>query len=469
MNSVTLLNPCERPRLNLRLWNLLLLSLAILLANSTQSHTARGQDSNTFYGIDSGQNTTGTDVSGFGYATIVTPPNTTYYLTYCTAAGFRAFTDPTGGDRGSNVTAIGSTVLENGFADDTAVGSPSSWSIYVSGIDSGVSTGYFSAGAFSCTSNGYLALRDTYDSQGDTGVGALALSAAGFDAKDNTANGVGALQFAQSAQGSLPGHNTAIGVEALGNDTSGVNNSSIGWNALFNNTTGGSNSAGGYLALSQNTTGNNNSALGNSALLANATGNTNIALGDAAGASLTTGSNNIEIANPGVAGESNTIRIGTRSQTVTNITGVRGTTVSGGIAVIIDANGRLGTTTSSAHFKEKIKPMTKNSEAIYSLQPVTFRYKKELDPASIPQFGLVAEEVAKVDPDLIVRDEQGRPYTVRYDAVNAMLLNEFLKQQREVEDQARVNEKQRATNQELKSTLARQNAELGALAVQISY
>ena len=151
---------------------------------------------------------------------------------------------------------------------------------------------------------------------------------------------------------------------------------------------------------------------------------------------LTTGSNNIDIGNAGVAGESNTIRIGTAGNSdATYIAGISGATVPAGVAVIVDADGHLGTIISSARFKEEIKPMDKASEAILALKPVTFRYKQELDPEGIPQFGLVAEEVEKVNPDLVARDEEGKPYTVRYEAVNAMLLNEFLKEHRKVEEQ----------------------------------
>jgi trimeric autotransporter adhesin len=135
-----------------------------------------------------------------------------------------------------------------------------------------------------------------------------------------------------------------------------------------------------------------------------------------------------------VAGESNTIRIGkSGTQTTTIIAGITGTTVAGGVGVIIGSNGKLGTVVSSARFKEAIKPMDKASEAILALKPVTFRYRHELDPDGIPQFGLVAEQVEKVNPDLVARDEQGKPYTVRYEAVNAMLLNEFLKEHAKVE------------------------------------
>jgi len=141
----------------------------------------------------------------------------------------------------------------------------------------------------------------------------------------------------------------------------------------------------------------------------NTTGSFNIALGDNAGVSLTTGSNNIDIGNKGVAAEANTIRIGkVGTQTNTFIAGISGVTVAGGVAIIIDTSGHLGTMTSSARFKDAIKPMDKASEAIFALQPVTFRYKHELDPGSIAQFGLVAEQVEKVNPALVARDADGK-------------------------------------------------------------
>src|SRR5204863_2836755 len=164
----------------------------------------------------------------------------------------------------------------------------------------------------------------------------------------------------------------------------------------------------------------------------NETGSSNIALGRSAGFNLSTGDNNIDIGNEGVAAEANTIRIGTQgTQTATFIAGVSGAGVMG-VAVKVNAAGQLGTAPSSARFKENIKPMDKASEAIHALKPVTFRYKHEVDPEGIPQFGLVAEEVEKVNPDLVARDDQGEVYTVRYEAVNAMLLNEFLKEHRKV-------------------------------------
>ena len=227
--------------------------------------------------------------------------------------------------------------------------------------------------------------------------------------------------------------NTATGFEALLSNTTGMNNTATGVGALLFNTTGGNNAAAGSSALVNNTFGGGNTATGYQALSNNTTGNNNIALGFEAGQNLTTGSNNIDIGNDGRPGESGNIRIGTRgAQTKTFIAGISGATVAGGVGVIVGSNGQLGTVVSSERFKDEIKPMDKASEAILSLQPVTFHYKKELDPDGIPQFGPVAEEVAKVNPALVLPDKEGKPYTVRYEAVNAMLLNEFLKEHRKV-------------------------------------
>jgi trimeric autotransporter adhesin len=162
-------------------------------------------------------------------------------------------------------------------------------------------------------------------------------------------------------------------------------------------------------------------------------------MGTSAGTNLTTGSNNIDIGSAGVAGESSKIRIDTKpAQKAAFIAGISGVTVANGVGVIINPQGQLGTVVSSERFKDAIKPIDKTSEAILALQPVTFRYKHELDPEGIPQFGLVAEQVEKVNPDLVARDDQGKPYTVRYEAVNAMLLNEFLKAHRELEEQKKT-------------------------------
>jgi hypothetical protein len=227
---------------------------------------------------------------------------------------------------------------------------------------------------------------------------------------------------------------TAIGWEALLNNI-GIGNTATGAQALFSNTIGNNLTAYGVFALSGNTSGMNNTAMGVQALEMNTTGSDNIGIGFQAGLYITTGIHNIDIGNVGGArGESKTIRIGTSGvHTKTFIAGISRATIPTGVPVIVDDSGHLGITTSSARFKDAIKPMDKASEAVLALKPVTFRYKHELDPDGIPQFGLVAEQVEKVNPDLVARDEQGKPYTVRYDAVNAMLLNEFLKEHAKVQ------------------------------------
>jgi len=253
----------------------------------------------------------------------------------------------------------------------------------------------------------------------------------------NTAVGLGAL-----FHDTMGSNNTALGFEALFSNTTGFENDATGWRALFANTTGFHNTADGLFALLRNTTGNHNTANGDEALRSNTIGNfnttegahslenntigsRNTALGFGAGNNVTTASNVICIGS-GVVGAnvSNTCFIGS----------VFGQTSPGGVGVFIDSSGKLGTMTSSRRFKEEIKPMERTSETLFALRPVTFRYKKEIDPAGLPQFGLVAEEVEKVNPDLVARDQGGKPYTVRYEAVNAMLLNEFLKEHRTVQE-----------------------------------
>ena len=173
--------------------------------------------------------------------------------------------------------------------------------------------------------------------------------------------------------------------------------------------------------------------------------------------------NNIEIGNGGDFFDNNTVRIGD-VQTATFIAGIRGAAVVGD-TVVVDANGQLGTATSSARFKEEIKPMDKASEAIFALEPVSFQYK--IDSKGTRQFGLIAEEVAKVNPDLVVRDRKGEIYSVRYEAVNAMLLNEFLKEHRKVEEQNGKIQQQEATITELRSTVAQQQKGLQAVTARL--
>jgi hypothetical protein len=234
-------------------------------------------------------------------------------------------------------------------------------------------------------------------------------------------------------QGCLTNANTVLGDDALILNTTGFQNTAFGSQALLSNTTGLDNTAIGARALESNTTGSDNTAIGFNALLNNTNGNKNIALGSNAGFNLANDSNNIAIGNRGDAGQSNTIRIGNGTHNATFIAGISGAPAAGGVAVMIGSNGKLGTIASSERFKDKIQPMDKASEAILALKPVTFHYKHELDPDGIPQFGLVAEDVEKVNPDLVARDAAGKVYTVRYEAINAMLLNEFLKEHRKVE------------------------------------
>jgi len=262
------------------------------------------------------------------------------------------------------------------------------------------------AALFSLTSGGF-----------NTAVGFLSLRS-NTEGQFNTATGAGTLLANTGNQ------NTATGAGALLSNTTGANNTADGAFTLFTNSTGAFNTAIGVNALFTNTTGFQNTAIGDGALYFNTMGSSNVALGKNAGTDVTTANNVICIgADEHGANLSNSCFIG-------NIFGV--TTVNTGTPVLIDTFGQLGTTSSSRRFKKEIKPMDKASEDILALKPVTFHYKS--DKKDTPQFGLIAEEVAAVNPDLVVRDKDGEIYTVRYDAVNAMLLNEFLKERRTVQE-----------------------------------
>ena len=390
---------------------------------------------------------------------------------------------PDGGYPGGN-TAEGQNALlslSSGLYN-TGIGIFSLLSVTDGSFNTGVGAGALlvnTASENTATGAGALLSNTTGSSNTANGVFALFSNTIG---QNNTANGASALQ--SNTEGS---DNTAVGRQSLFSNTTGGSNTAIGDSALFNNTTGGVNTAVGLQALENNTTGNRNTATGLSALSGNAsgddntasghealhfnlssgntamgsgalsentTGSNNTALGLNAGDSLT-GDNNIDIGSgvQGLAGESNTIRIGNTDITDAFIRGISGATSAGGVAVFVNSNGHLGTTTSSARFKDDIRPMGNASEAILALRPVSFRYKKEIDPQGIPEFGLVAEEVEKVNPDLVIRDPEGKPYTVRYEQVNAMLLNEFLKEHKTVEQQVREIEEQKATINELRKEM----------------
>jgi uncharacterized coiled-coil protein SlyX len=279
----------------------------------------------------------------------------------------------------------------------------------------------------------------------NTATGSFALTS-NTTADNNTATGVRALQA--NTTGSV---NTAHGVNALNHNTTASRNTATGVAVLFNNTEGEQNTANGADALFNNQTGSSNTAVGDSALFNNG-GNGNTALGWHAGENVTSASNVISIGHSG-ANVNNTTWIG-------NIFGV--TTQSGMTApVIASNNGQLGTVASSERFKKDIASMAKASEAILSLRPVTFHYKT--DANGTPQFGLIAEEVAKVNPALVLPDKEGKPYTVRYDAVNAMLLNEFLKEHRKNEEQQATIALLNSTDAKQEATIARQQKQIETL------
>jgi hypothetical protein len=286
---------------------------------------------------------------------------------------------------------------------------------------------YINTAGVNNTATGSQALLNNTTGNQNTANGYVALSS-NTSGGSNTANGYQALNS------NTVDANTATGFGALYRSTTGPDNTATGYLALNGNDTGFENTANGAFALEMNTAGYGNTANGFGALSGNTTGAYNIAIGYNAGF-FVTGNGNICIGSDayGVGGEDATTRIG-------NIYA----SVASGRAVYVNSDNKLGTLASSRRFKDQIKPMDKASETVLALRPVTFRYKKEIEPNGAVQFGLIAEEVEKVNPDLVVRDAQGEPYSVRYEAVNAMLLNEFLKEYRTV--------------QELKSTAAKQEA-----------
>src|SRR6266550_2816277 len=279
------------------------------------------------------------------------------------------------------------------------------------------------------------------------GAGALLANTGGQNiGNDNTATGAGALL--NNTTGNV---NTANGTFALSTNTTGSANTATGDSALSNNTTGSFNTATGDVALQSNNTGSDNTAIGDSALRYNTTGSKNTAIGYNAGALVTGAHNRICIGSNNGGNVNNSCYID-------NIWNQPG----GSQAVYVNSEGKLGAQVSSRRFKDEIKPMDKTSEVLLALKPVTFRYKKEIDPASTSQFGLVAEEVEKVNPDLVIRDTEGKPYTVRDDQVNAMLLNEFLKEHRKVQELEANAAKQQKQIEALTAGLQKVSAQLAA-------
>jgi hypothetical protein len=291
------------------------------------------------------------------------------------------------------------------------------------------------------TTTGAFALFSNTTGAVNTGVGYQALFS-NTTGDDNTATGRNAL--VNNTTGSS---NTAIGVSALFHNTIASTNTAIGDTALFSNTTGTANTATGFGALLENTTGESNTANGYLALNSNTTGSNNTALGLGAGYNIT-GDGNVCIGAGvnGVAGENNITRIRNVYESVATER-----------AVYVTSDNRIGTLSSSRRYKEQIKPMEKAIETIHSLRPVSFRYKKEIDPAQPLCFGLIAEEVADVNPNLVTLDCEGKPETVRYEAINAMLLSGFLKQHKAFLEEHHKVEK-------LEAIVSRQQKQIEALA-----
>ena len=363
--------------------------------------------------------------------------------------------------QGSFNTAIGAgTLLSNTADNNTATGAGAllSNAAGVENTANGVFALFFNDaagtgdGSYNSALGAYALFNNTEGSANTaSGDSALFYNTAGFN---NAATGAGALF--RNIDGT---QNTANGCSALQDNTSGTDNTASGAFALLRNTVGNFNTGTGLSALEKNTEGDDNTANGFAALGSNMTGSLNTAMGSFAGYQID-GDYNICIGAgvEGNSGESNTIHIGDNlpddpGASACFIGGISDQTAADGIAVFIDTNGKLGTLTSSSRFKDEIKPMGNVSDALFALKPVIFRYKKELDPAGTAQFGLVAEDVAKVNRDLVVHDKGGKPYSVRYDAINAMLLNEFLREHRKVED----------LKNHFRATVARQQEQIAAL------
>lgn len=297
------------------------------------------------------------------------------------------------------------------------------------------------------TALGEFSLASNTTGSDNTSVGAFACNA-NTNGDSNTA--VGSFALVSNTTGDV---NTAIGSGAMPSNTTGSASTAVGVNALNFNMTGGSNTAVGFQALFSNTSGSNNTAVGAGAL-GLGSGSGNIGVGFFAGRNVTNGSNNIHIGHSAPGNESNTIRIG-RTQTATFLAGVDGVTIPSGTQVYIDSNGQLGTITSSLRFKEDVADMGPASEDLMRLRPVTFHYKT--DGSHLLQYGLTAEEVAKVYPDLVQYDGQGKPFTVRYHLINVMLLNELQKQHGRAETLQAQLEQQEERLRRLEALLAHED------------
>ena len=366
------------------------------LACNTEANAACTGVTNTCYGTGALVSiTSGVDNSGFGYGAM-------RYNTIGrqnTASGFQALMYNTTGD-GNTASGYGALRFNTAGLYNTAIG--------------------------------LVALERNTTGSVNTAIGgnALRLNTTG---SQNTA--IGGYALWSNTTGVA---NAASGAAALFSNTTGAYNAASGAEALFSNTTGNNNTASGTLALRANTTGSQNTAIGHRALFLNTVGFRNVALGYQAGYAVT-GSDNIILGggNQGVAADNGVIRIGASAyQKRAFMAGIRGvkTGATGAVAVLIDSKGQLGTINSSRRFKEDIQPMGSVSERLFALRPVTFRYKQAYEDGSKPvQYGLVAEEVAEVFPELVVHGKDGKPETVAYHVLATLLLNELQKEHRVVE------------------------------------
>jgi hypothetical protein len=341
--------------------------------------------------------------------------------------------------------------MHNFGTDNTFVG-VSAGNLTMTGSDN-TGNGLFALSAnatgFENTAMGSTALRFNTTGANNTAVGSRALMR-NTTGVQNTALGQIALEFNTTGQGNSAigsgalalnttgNSNTATGLGSLESNTTGNFNTASGWFSLLASSTAGGNTATGAFSLQNDSTGNSNTAVGLQALNNNTTGSNNIGIGASAGTHLTTGDGNIDIGNAGVAAEAQTIRIGD-AQTRTFVAGIRGVTTSNAdaVTVVVDSAGQLGTLNSSRRVKDDIADMGEASRALMKLRPVTFHYKSDRSPKGRTlQYGLVAEEVAKVSPGLVAHSADGGIETVYYQFLAPMLVNEYQRQQRTIEAQA---------------------------------
>jgi hypothetical protein len=352
---------------------------------------------------------------------------------------------------GSFNSAFGNNSLSSNTSgnSNTAVGSNTLWSNTTGSGNTGVGDGSLAANTIGVSNSALGAYTLTANTTGNrntaAGVSSLSVNTGGssnaafgaYALAANTTGGYNSAIGGSTMHANTTGsQNVALGASSLYNNTTAAYNTTTGVNSMFTNTTGQYNTATGYTALYYNSTGTNNVATGANALGANTIGSSNIAVGYNAGSLLTTGNNNIDIGNPGVAAEAATIRIGALgTHTRAFLAGISGVTTAGAaVAVVVDANGQLGTISSSRRFKDTVTDMGAATSGLLQLRPVTFYYKTDQSPSGRTlQYGLIAEEVASVYPELVARSADGRIETVMYQFLPPMLLNEYQKQQRTID------------------------------------